>query len=64
MAVTFRAVIHSYRTDSEGEAKLTLAIPSSDRDAGNQASQLTKRVLYVTVCEEGEVSGEREGSDD
>ena len=55
MPVTFRAVVHSYRTDSEGEARLTLNIPSSDHDAGSEVSTKTKRVLFITVLEEHEV---------
>ena len=57
MPITFRAVVQSYRTDSEGEARLTLNIPSSDREAGNLVSMKTKRVLYITVTEESEVQG-------
>ena len=64
MPITFRAVVQSYRTDSDGEARLTLNIPQSDRDAGNQVSLKTKRVLYITVLEETEVQHERQGCDD
>lgn len=55
MPIVFKAVLHSYRTDSEGEGRLTLSLPSSEQQAGMSVSTKTKRVLYVTICEETEV---------
>lgn len=55
MPVTFQASVHRYTTDSQGEARLTITIPRSDRHAGVEAAQLTEQTVIVTICTEEEV---------
>lgn len=50
--IIFLASLHSVKIDREGEAKITLAIPSSGRDAILELSRFTEAVLRVSVSPE------------
>ena len=50
--IQFKASIHAVRIDYEGEAKIILAVPSSDLKSVQELQGLTQRVLNVSITEE------------
>ena len=50
--INFLASLHSVKIDREGETRITLMVPLSDRDAILELSRLTEAILRVSVSPE------------
>lgn len=55
MPIIFQGAVKSFRCDHEGESVLSFSVPASDKSQANQVSDLTGRVIYITVMDESEV---------
>ena len=51
--ITFIASLHKVQIDREGEARITLTIPMSEREAVLAVSMLTETALRVLVAVDG-----------
>ena len=52
--IVFNAIIHKVQIDREGEARITLTVPLSNREQVLNLSMLTETVLKVSVESDGE----------
>ena len=52
--ITFTASLHKVQIDREGEARITLTVPLSDREQVLNLSMLTETALKVSVENDGE----------
>ena len=59
--ITFIASLHKVQIDREGEARITLTIPMSEREAVLAVSMLTETALRVKIDISGNQS-ENDGS--
>jgi len=59
--ITFIASLHKVQIDREGEARITLTIPMSEREAVLAVSMLTETALKVKIDISGNQS-ENDGS--
>ncbi|HLE87448.1 MAG TPA: hypothetical protein VI727_07265 [Candidatus Brocadiaceae bacterium] len=59
--ITFTASLHKVQIDREGESRITLTIPMSEREAVLAVSMLTETALRVKI-DIDENQGEKDGS--